>query len=69
VSKSIENSEKGRRSPPQWAKSPKKQGMRLIWHSKYSAMLSKIHSSRLFFGDFAYWVGSRFVEIELHATV
>jgi len=25
------------------------------WHSKYSAILSKIHSYRLFFGDFAHW--------------
>jgi len=40
-------------SMTQWAKSPKKQseGVRflLIRHSKYSAMLSKIHTYRLLF--------------------
>jgi len=31
-----------------------------IWHSKYTAiLLSKIHSFRLFFGDFVHWDGSR----------
>jgi len=28
----------------------------LIRHSKYSAILSKIHSYRLLFGDFAHWL-------------
>jgi len=39
---------------------PKKQseGVRFCYfgtHSKYSATLSKIHSYRLLFGDFAHW--------------
>jgi len=42
-----------------WAKSPKQQSERvrflLILRSKYSAILSKIHSTDCFFGNFAHW--------------